>query len=37
MVPRIMTKFEATDTPMRLVTPIAFAVVEGYTEQFFLW
>ena len=29
-----MTKLEANGTPMRLVAPIAFTVVEGYTEYF---
>ena len=37
MVPRIMTKLEANGTPIRLVAPIAFTVVVGYTKHFFLW
>ena len=34
MVPRIMTKLEANGTPMWMVAPIAFTVVEGYTKLF---
>ena len=33
-VPRIMTKLEANGTPMRLIAPIAFTVVEGYKNIF---